>query len=352
MEKRYNSEIGILRFVFASLIFLVHAFQVFHLPVFGDANYAVEFFFFLSGFYLAAHVIGKKKDGEDGGEACRNYLSARFGKVFPILLAAILYGLLADVIISAGTFDKKSLLYIFNEIVPLQGYGLPATTLTGVTWYLSVMFIGMALLYPVLYRWGSWFVKVYSVVIALILYGILAVVVGNLSAPGELVFFFLRGTVRGLGAMCIGCFIYGSMDRVERVPLLKSASVRLAVRVLCYALVITGMAFLNDSPYLFSLLPPYVAAVTLSLYRKDGEGRTRPGVERFARMLQEASLPMYLFHSRTVRLVEWASGSFLKALHDSPWGKTAVAFILSVAISILWLILERSVKKALRKKSA
>lgn len=353
MKKTFNSEIGILRFVFATLIFLVHAYSTFHLTVFGDANFAVEFFFFLSGFYLASYVTEKEKSGENGAEACRNYLAKRFFKILPILLVAILYGFVLMRITSDAPFVKKDLLYIFGEILPVQGYSLPATSFTGVTWYLSVLFFGLAVLYPVLSRWNSWFIQVYSVVIGLLLYGLLAVFTGNLSNPGSLVLGILfKGGVRGFAAMCFGCFIYGTVGRIERVPVLKHAAVRVILRILSYGIVIAGMAFLNDSPYLFPLLLPYVIAVTLSLYRPENAKAAPAWVEKTAKTLQALSLPMYLLHFPTVRAVEWASGSFLAALAGSPWGKTAVAYAVTIALAFLYLAAENGVKRLFAKKTA
>ena len=349
-KKTFNSEIGILRFVFAVFIFLVHVHDLTG-RYFGDGNFAVEFFFFLSGYYLAMHAIEKRDRSLPAGEACRNYLSKRYLSLLPLLLIAILFGALTRLILNGG-LTKAEILHSLGDVFLTQGYRFNGAFFTGVTWYLSVLMIGIALIYPLLVKWPSYFLNVFSIVFALFSYGILATATGNLSDPGSAVGILMKGTLRGLAAMSIGCFLYGTMPRIGKIRTLRHGLLRNVIKWSCYLVVFAGMTVLTDSPYLFPLLVPYVAAVGLSLY--EGTLKTKAGgkIEAFARFLQDLSLPFYLLHWNVIALTRRFAGQFLAPLPDKVRNLLTVglAFLLSLAAASLFLLVEKTVKKAWKKR--
>ena len=349
-KKAFNSEIGILRFVFAVFIFLVHVHDLTG-RFFGDGNFAVEFFFFLSGYFLAVHAIEKRDRTLSTGEACRNYLSRRYLTLLPLLLIAILFGAVTRLIIN-GALTKAEILHSLGDVFLTQGYRFQGAFFTGVTWYLSVLMIGIALLYPLLVKWPSYFTNVFSIVFALFAYGTLAAVTGNLSDPGSSVGFLMKGTLRGLAAMSIGCFLYGTMPRLSKIRMLQHGFFRNVIKWSCYLVVFAGMTFLTDSPYLFPLLLPFAVATGLSLY--EGKLKTKSGgkFETFARFLQDLSLPFYLLHWNVIALTRRFAGQFLAPLPDKVRNLLTVglAFLLSLAAASLFLLVEKAVKKAWKKR--
>lgn len=350
MKKPFNVEIGILKFVFAIFIFLVH---VHHLtgPLFGDGNFAVEFFFFLSGYYLTVHAMEKRDPNLSMGESCRNYLSGRYLKLLPLLLIAILFGLATRFFLN-GTLTKTEVLYGIGDVFLTQGYRLQGAFFTGVTWYLSVLMIGIALLYPLIVKWPSYFIQVFSIVFALFVYGLLGATTGTLSDPGSTVGIFMKGTLRGLAAMSIGSFLYGTVKRLKNVRFLQNALIRNILKWSCYLLVFAGMTLLCDSPYLYPLLAPYVIATALSLY--EGEVRTRTGgrLEKAAKFLQDLSLPFYLLHWNMIALTERFASKVFAGLPEKAGNVLTVglAFFLSVLAAAIFVLAERAVRKKLKKR--
>ncbi|MBR5739095.1 MAG: acyltransferase [Lachnospiraceae bacterium] len=352
MKKAYNSEIGILRFAFALCIFGVHSYSKLSLPFFGDGNYAVEFFFFLSGYYLTEHVLEKRARSVSIGESCRDYLSKRFLGLLPLLILSILFGIAVRFLMQGGTLTKGDIVYTVGDLFLTQGFLLEGAYYPGVAWYLSVLFIGIALLYPVLAKWPSYFTRVFSIFLALFLYGYLSMSTGNLSGPGSVTGVFMKGTLRGIAGMSAGAFLYGSMDRVRKVGILRSRIARTVIRIICYGAVFAGMIFLEDSPYLYPLLVPYMIAVGLSLYREAGNAPANPAVERFARFLQAVSLPFYLFHWNTIQLGIWFRDRLSGGLSESLRMILPIAFsfVLAIILSVLYVFAEKAVRNALRKR--
>ena len=351
MKRAFNSEIGILKFVFAIFIFLVHAYK-WTAPLFGDGNFAVEFFFFLSGYYLAVHAVEKRDRTISVGESCRNYLAKRYLSLLPLLLIAILFGMVTRFALNGG-LSKADLLGTVGDIFLTQAFRLGGAYYTGVAWFLSVLLIGIALLYPLLSKWPSYFINVFSIVFALFVYGYLGATTGNLSDPGSVTGIFMKGTLRGLAAMSIGCFLYGTVERMQNVKFLQNALVRNLIKWPAYLAVFAGMTFLNDSPYLFPLLAPYIIATALSLY--EGTVRTSNGgaFGKVARFLQDISIPFYLLHWN---VIAWAEKLAPKAGIDpnggGKWLIVIAAFLCSLLLASLYLVIERSIQKQIGKKRA
>jgi len=348
--KRYYLEIDILRLIFALFIFLVHANGAFHNGLFDDGNYAVEFFFMVSGFFMAFHAEHKRDGKEKTGTNCAKYLLSRYLRFLPLLIVGTILGFVYFLIQANGVLSKDMIAYSLIDITCLQMFGFPGNYPSGVAWFFSATLIAIAILYPLLCKWGDNFSNPFGLFIGLILYGLLAHFVGNISSPGEWVGPVMRGTVRGIGSMAIGCFIYAIQKqiRIEKLSTLAFKTIT-CFKIVCYLALFLAMTFLSDSPCFFPLFPFYIVAVLLSFagftFIKETEW-----IKKIAAFMAKISFPFFVFHFRVISFIELFSerADILQREEDS-WVKTAIAFFFAMALSFLYFAIEKAVLKRKEK---
>lgn len=172
-----NGNIELLRFLFSVVIVLLHA-MIEEIP-FRGGYLCVEFFFILSGYFMAASIAQKtrsecKTESIDGIilESIK-YVIRRIKSIFPYIFFSTIIGYFVLSYTYNWNFAWDQLALIVSDFLFLQSFGLPVASYTGIIWYLSSMFIALLVLYPIVRKNFEIYSKYISPMIALFIMGYL-----------------------------------------------------------------------------------------------------------------------------------------------------------------------------------
>lgn len=178
MKKKRNGEIDILKCMFAVMIVLAHLNDTFQLGYFARGHIGVEFFFIVSGYYMANSAL--KTIGSSSflpqniPDLTWKFIIKKMSVFFFVYLAACISQFIIRMVVGKWTLSTiiNKMLVLIPDIsltmmvlTPSKGWFL------GGTWYLSAMLIGILIIYPVLlwkYEYSS---KILFPVLSAFIYG-------------------------------------------------------------------------------------------------------------------------------------------------------------------------------------
>ncbi len=248
MTKNRNGNVELLRFIFANLVVLHHAI----LPVFYGGWLGVEFFFIISGLYMAQGLEKKKNDAATEDiiitvKASRDYIWKRFSSIFPFLVLSTIIGFIVQVLdYSFGSTIKDQLKLVVRlpyEFACLQNYGFPSISCIGTVWYLSAMFFAIWLLYPIVRRKYDLYVGYIAPGATLLLSGELIRNYGMLGSACEWTpLGFNSGFLRAISGISWGTFLYTISKRIREKQYSKFQKIALTIiELLSYIIVFAYM---------------------------------------------------------------------------------------------------------------
>lgn len=271
------SAIDWIKLVLAGFILCLHYGELVAPWTFGGmeilhgGNLAVEGFFLISGFLFMQSL--EKYENTGAYPACPKVVFHRYLGILYWLLPAVI---LDTVIVATGVeqlsfFDTlMNIPKLLFEVVPLQMAGFEAWYVTGVSWYVSSLLLGVLIFYPFARRNPRAFARELCPILAVLLYGLLFRLTGTLGSPGGLLFGVVRkGLVRGLADMAVGCFLYECIraTKSEIVTGARRALYTIAATVSA-AVCVLIMVFTHSSFYDFIFVPFAFAFLYLAIGQK------------------------------------------------------------------------------------
>ena len=346
-----NGEIEFWRGVFCIGIF------VFHLNLdsasssrlFPQGQIGVEFFFLLSGMFMAKAADSRRGDGTDGlGKESIQYVLRKYISIFPFHVFVFAAALVRTLYIHHWTFPQmveKCLLFLPQFLlVHLAGLDESGAVQQAVSveWYLSSMLLGMLLIYPLLRKYYDIYVFTAGPLLSLSILGYMYTNEGNLLGRYEWSTLTAMGTLRGIAAMNLGCLAYELAKIIQKRKFSVKGRVFLTAGCLAgygITLYYASSAYFRTSEmggrarFSVLLLLMWSTAVSFSGCNLYGKYMDR---EVF-RYIGKISLPFYL-NTNIVRY-------FLKAVH---WNKWRYRYFLAAGIlvdSVLSAVLVAAVEK-------
>lgn len=237
-QTKRNGYIDIIKFVFALVIMEFHQ----GTGLFPGGRIAVEGFFMISG-YLMMRYLERNPYPQDGlGLSTARFIGHKYKSLLPFLLPSVLLGYIVSCI--TGQSGLKAALaklpLLLFEVVPLKDAGFAGYYVLGISWYLSAMFVALAILYPMCKKWGRNFVLTVCPVAAMLIYGYFSSVYGHLAIGSAYIdgIMINVGVLRGFAASALGCVLY------EICKSLSGKKVSIQGRLLFALLEVVGFALL------------------------------------------------------------------------------------------------------------
>lgn len=318
--KKQNGTINLIKFLMAVGILLMHAGMEFGFDRFQGTWIFVEWFYIFAGYCVTKEVVKKAwpaaasaatpaaapaamtgtTDGApaepvDTGELTFGILKKRICAIFPYFFVACLLGLVIQM--AAGSLKFGSVndtAWIAEDLLMLQMTGLNLTgrSIMGTTWFLSAMWIALALIIPCIAKMKKYFVLVLSLLLPALIYGYLDVTTGYLWSPAIWVGFAAKGTLRAVAALSLGAFSYGLGERLkESLVRPKAESLLLYAG---YALVFVFTWRYGDSEWFWMI--PYLFMVLVAVGMAKKPGWDVPDT-RFTRFLGKVSMLLFINHA-------------------------------------------------------
>ncbi len=245
-----NGYIDVIKFIFAIIIAEFH----FGSGIFLGGRMAVEGFFIITG-YLMMKTIEKSPVAEKGiGISSVEFIFKKYKSLFYYLLPSVILSFIVIAIYREYTLIQalKKIPLLLFEIIPLNSTGLKGEYVIGISWYLSSMFIALAILYPLCRRLGKGFTLIGCPLIVVFGYGTLSHYFGHLAVNYQYIgnTIINTGIIRGFAGCALGCLMYEASALVAKKP--PKAVVRVIltiVEILAFAYFVYCMHYYPKTVY-------------------------------------------------------------------------------------------------------
>ena len=203
-----NGYIDVIKFIFAIIVLEFHM----GTGIFPGGYIPVEGYFMISG-YLMMNTIEKNKSPEDNlGVSTARFILNKYLSVLPYLLPAALMSFVLHCIQLDRTVEKalKYLPLLIYEVIPLRTLRFQGEYIMGVSWYISAMFVCLAILYPLCKKLKTTASLIICPILAAVFYGMLSNEYGNISMHADYLpdLPISVGLLRGFAGCALGIFMY------------------------------------------------------------------------------------------------------------------------------------------------
>lgn len=341
-KEKHNGIIGIWKFIFAIVIMLFHSRRLYidlDTSLFKGGYIAVEFFFIVSGFYFAKNTLKEYYKKETIGKETINLIWKKIKVFFPYILVAYLINVIVKII-----FSKFKIVSIVNSIwnlLLLKEFGFRGPIYSGQLWYLSVIFISLFILYPLVKKYKKNFIQLYSPIIVIFILGALnRYKLGLDHSYANWIGYMNTGILRGFADINIGMLIYLLNEKLKNVEYTKLGKIVLSLiseGLLILVLLITSK-MKNFVHYDYVMLLFIVVSVTIMVSKKTIEYELLSN--KISNYLEKISLPIFINHSAIIDLCFYSS-----LIKLSPVKLTIIVVISTILLSIIEMQLIKLIKK-------
>lgn len=211
-----NAKLDGLRLLYAFAVFIFHS-HYFHPEdyYFRGGALAVEFFFIVSGYFMAVSIEKKYQRGvsEDLGQETWAFLGGKIRSFLPELLASLIIGVFWMQVVwqdhGIRLIVKRLLSQVWEPLLLyMAGFSSPGRPINGADWYLSTMIIAMLILYPICRKYFSMSTHVIMPAIAIFVFGYFCRVYGKTSGVLKVTALGYKGMIRAFAGIALGVSCY------------------------------------------------------------------------------------------------------------------------------------------------
>ncbi len=353
-----NNLVELARFLFSILVVGYHIQMTFFgdgINFFENGALAVEFFFLISGYFLARSIekISAKEKYNPALESCR-FMGNKVKSILPTHLTAIIAVIIVILACDLANFGHI-LLNGLPSIFLLQEGGVwteaYASALIVPEWYLSAMLLSMLFIISIALLLRKKIKGIYVILVLLGVLGVIAVIVGlcmNWAFTTTFIY-----DLRAWGEMCVGMFAYYLSTVIAKKDLKPAASVVLkVVEMIGYcAPIILGIIPINSSLQPVCMVVAVVGIFVAISITFTGKGViiTNAKVNKVFGYLGSLSLAIYLFHPVVITLLEYVGGLEI-------WAIYLIVFAVSIVAAIIYnsivMLIKRQIKAIKSRKQA
>ncbi len=330
--------VDFLRFLLSIAVLLFHGRNLIETKeaLFTRGYFAVEFFFIISGYFLAASALRSKRPPlvymKNKYKSLFDYHAICF--VIAFVCMCVLKNLELSEIFQRAVRSVPELL-----LLPVaSGFSFELVCVNNVSWYIAYLLMGSMLLYPVVRKYDE-YAKYWSVVVFLFASGILFLENGKYSGVSDIVFLSVKtGLVRAIATLSAGVFVYFMCEETKAAQWSTAKkAVMTAAEVGCWALVFGYMNSDWSADNEFAVIYFGIFACYLSFTQKTYTADLLDN--KASAWLGKYSYPIYLCQAQWIRKV---IGKFIDRVPDISYGKMLVVYVGSVAILALFVMLAKS----------
>lgn len=301
-KKRKAGDIELLRFVFALTILFCHTRNLrgsLDWIPFGGGALAVEFFFIVSGYLLAASALKNNYPPlVDVGQETVLFTKKKLSSFYPEFLISWCIAFLVTVIAKDYTLKEivKFGASCVWELLLLLQTGLRVGTVNSVTWYLSAMLICMMVLYPLLRKYPDVAQNIIVPLVCVFLFGYLLREHKTLRNPSKWLGFAYKGLLRAMAELCLGIMVYRAVQWLKKWKLTTLGKLLLSVvKWSCYIIFLWYLTKTDcdQRDYFFTLLIAVAIGISFSGMSLDTGLFDNP----VCMFLGRYSLSVYLSHN-------------------------------------------------------
>lgn len=344
-QSSYVPAVDFWKFVFSVVIMCYHANKMagFEDVLFFKKGYIlVEFFFMVSGFFMAKSLFAlKEKPIKSLGDETWRFTLKKADRIYiPYIIAFAIHFVIRmiienvsikDILIEASLSIRELTLTYSTGIITGRFHNGP-------TWYISAMILGMFILYPILRKYYDTFSKVIAPFFSLFIYAFLQHQYKSINLSSHFGEIMCLGFLRGVCALSIGIFIFQLVRKATDSKITlnfagKGALLLFEFGIVGYLLLITFHKRFSSHEFQYFSVILQAALVFILFYNPIKINNKF--IINVCKKLGELSLYIYLNHRIWTRVLE-------TAVVDEGWGRKqllVVYFLLTgVSVIVSWII--------------
>lgn len=296
-----NGAIDFWKFIFSLMVVQFHSSNLTKIkttPFVGGAI-AVEFFFLVSGWLMAASISRHDEASIVTGRDSRDFMLHKIRGLCPEIFIAWGIGFIVQHIARKGVTVSvliKDLMTGVWDMFFLRESGLEGFKANPAAWYISAMLLAMLVLVPLFFHSRDMFINVWAPILAIASLGWLSKNVGDLRGPTDWLGFCYKGWLRAVGELCMGVICWDICQKIKDIPFSKLARVLFTALELCCYLGVTAWSYSHKGSQMdFVMLLLFAAGVVVTFSRQSllSSIFNKPLVY----FLGKISFPIYLAHN-------------------------------------------------------
>ena len=297
--KKHNGIISFWKFLFCLMIVIYHA-NVFSSDknnvLFSKGSIGVEFFFLVSGYLLTKSALKKTDDDKSNlGTDTLKYIWKKYKTFLPYTITAGLFALTIIRVYKLNNNISYNISAIWDMLL-LRMTGINGLSVNGPVWYLSSMLLCMLILYPIIKKFKTDFLKLVAPVILLVGFGLFSHKFSNLRTPDYWAGFTYKGNIRAFLELLLGGELYLISEKIKTINFTKFGKKLITlIEIECFILPFTVSQFISGATsYDFIMLVVISIGIVLAFSEKTLEYNLF--CNKFFYWLEKLSLTLYIFH--------------------------------------------------------
>gem|GEM_PF-5266948 len=293
-------------------------------PVFLQHFYLwVEFFFVLSGFFLARNTEGKLQG--NGIMNSVEYTFRQAKKMYPSYLIGFIFSFIVYCKVCQIEGCRNTLKLLWHskwEIAYLQLSGIEQTapTINGVTSYIPALLAASLILHYLLCNHRKFTTNIVSVLAPIAIYSHIMNTYGNLSQWIPYENWYTIGILRAIAGMSLGIFAYSTINCKT-----GGGKESIILTIISLILMVGLVVCRNDISYYDEVMYPYVFAVCIgSIYVRTPK-YSIVSLENIIIYLGKISLNIYVIHYGICYLMK-------TYFPEKKYGSMAIVYVVSVCV--------------------
>lgn len=340
--KKHNGIISFWKFIFSIVIAFFHTNQFYAdnvSPIFRLGYIAVEFYFIITGFYFAKKVLKESYNKKNIGIETVKFTISKIKTFFLPLL--IIYVIQLIGIIVYEQYTVSQIVDTIWSFLLCRNLGIGSVRILGQLWYLSVMIIGLMILYPFVKKYKENFIYLICPIFVVLGLSFIYHNYGTIDVANRYWFYaFNPSIIRGLVDISIGMLLFLIHENLKNVKYTTTFKIFLtALGETLFISVLLVIQFISSAKrYEFVML--IIIAIGVLIISSEKTYDFKIFSNKFSYYLEKISLYVFINHTT----VYFYMGIFCKAL--SP----VCISIFSVIITVLFSILEERILSFIKTK--
>ncbi len=365
ISTRRNGKIEVLRFIFCVSVLFFHAERLVsggvNLPgplcFFENGAIGVEFFFIVSGFFMAKSALKAPAD-ENLGTDTISFMSKKVMSILPphiitFIIGFVMYGIFnisASVKGVVGTFGYFVKLFVDSlpSLLFLNKNGIYSKNILSEEWYLGVMLFVLFVMFPLCKKFQKTFSKIVAPIVGLLVLGYLGYTYRNQGITGVGVWdgFVYKCMLRGVVGILFGVTAYEISEKLKTMNFNKFDNVFLTVFELGLWSGIVLYTIL-DVPSKYDFLVAFLTMFAVSITLSGVTAFVNLFSNNFVFYLGKISLPIYIIQTLFRYLIEEYFSTYSATFIITFF--VVGSIVGGIALYYLSMILEKAINKKLRQ---
>lgn len=294
MKSNRFGKISFWKFGFCILIILFHIASIYpeYRYNFLYGSIGVEFFFLVSGYFLAKKYIYYEPK-ENIGEETFNFMKSKIRKFIPYIILLMIVGIPYLTFIKHYTLTEHVMTFYKIFLIPANIDTDPS--IYGILWYLTTMIVVETIMFPLIVKYKKNFIYIISPIIVLLLMNYILVETKILVAPWVKTPFALKGILRGFLVMNLGMYLYILSEKFNNIKLTKLSKVILPIIEIFLYLSIFYISNITNAHLKFDIFMLILLSIGLLISANPNIYLTNFSNNKVFYFLEKLSLPMYIY---------------------------------------------------------